>query len=74
LLPAGVAAVESTTSVSDATLTVTERALVASAVPDRVREFATGRWCALQSLSKLGIVGFSLLADPSRAPICLKAL
>src|SRR5690349_11778202 len=45
LLPAGVAAVESTTTVSDATLTVTERALIACAVPDRVREFATGRWC-----------------------------
>lgn len=69
LLPTGVAAVESTTTVSDATLTVTERALVASAVPDRVREFATGRWCARQTLSKLGIVGFSPLADPSRAPI-----
>lgn len=69
LLPAGVAAVESTTTVSDATLTVTERALVASAVPDRVREIATGRWCARQALSKLGIVGFSLLADPSRPPI-----
>lgn len=69
LLPAGVAAVESTTTVSDATLTVTERALIASAVPDRVREFATGRWCARQALSKLGIVGFSLLADSSRAPI-----
>jgi len=69
LLPAGVAAAESTTTVSDATLTVTERALIASAVPDRVREFATGRWCARQALSKLGIVGFSLLADPSRAPI-----
>ena len=69
LLPAGVAAVESMTTVSDATLTVTERALVASAVPDRVREFATGRWCARQALSKVGIVGFALLADPSRTPI-----
>jgi 4'-phosphopantetheinyl transferase EntD len=46
-----------------------ERALVASAVPKREREFATGRLLARRLLAKLGYADFELLRDANRLPL-----
>jgi 4'-phosphopantetheinyl transferase EntD len=44
-----------------------EAATVAAAVPHRVREFATGRWCARQALARLGIAAQPLPSATSGA-------
>ncbi|MEW6515998.1 MAG: hypothetical protein AB1439_03740 [candidate division FCPU426 bacterium] len=49
---------------TSAVLRPEERAAVSAAVPARVREYATGRWCARRALSALGIAPRPL---PSRA-------
>jgi 4'-phosphopantetheinyl transferase EntD len=69
LLPAGIVAVEARAAAPLDALLAEERALVAAAVPKRVREFATGRWCARQALREHGIEGFPLLSDARRAPL-----
>lgn len=50
-------------------LAAEDLALVATAVPKRQREFATGRACARQVLAHFGIVGFVLRSAPTREPI-----
>jgi 4'-phosphopantetheinyl transferase EntD len=69
LLPAGIAVVQARQSATLDALLAEERALVAAAVPKRVLEFATGRWCARKALEEKGIEGFPLLADANRAPV-----
>lgn len=46
-----------------------EAALVANAVAKRKNEFARGRACAREALSRLGIRGFALLSGPEREPL-----
>jgi len=50
-------------------LSSAERALVAGAVPNRKREFSTGRLLARQLLAELGHVDFALLRDADRLPL-----
>lgn len=45
-----------------------ERAIIASAVPKRRREFAAGRRCARELLAQLGHPGFPLLRNTDRTP------
>ena len=51
------------------TLLVEERELVAAAAPQRIRDFATGRWCAHKALEQHGIESCALLSDANRAPL-----
>lgn len=69
LLPAGIAVVETLATAPIDSMSVAEAVGVAAAVPKRVLEFATGRWCARAALAQLGTCGFSLLAGANRAPI-----
>ncbi len=69
LLPEGIAVVQARDSAPLDTLLVEERAMVAAAVPKRMLEFATGRWCAREALREQGIEGFPVLADANRAPL-----
>lgn len=60
LLPEGVASVETFTDPPDALLHPDEEEFVARAVPKRRHEFATGRWCARQALTRLGVTPTAL--------------
>jgi 4'-phosphopantetheinyl transferase EntD len=69
LLPADVSVAETCEPLSIHTLHVEERAAIASAVPKRAVEFATGRWCASQTLAQLGTHEFPLLRNSDGAPL-----
>lgn len=69
LLKAGIVVVESRDSVPLDSLHADERLLIASAVPKRMFEFATGRFCARSALAQFGIRAVPLLADANRAPL-----
>lgn len=68
LLPAGVAAAESTVDVGLAELWPAERAAIASAVAKRQAEFATVRHCARQALAALGQPPAPILPGARGAP------
>lgn len=57
-------------SVADVAVAVRagERESVDGAVPPRVAEFVTGRWCARQALAAAGVPGVDLPAGDSGAP------
>lgn len=69
MLPAGISLAEAREPAPLETLFAEERASVASSVPKRAIEFATGRLCARKALGQIGVHRFPLLADPHRAPV-----
>jgi 4'-phosphopantetheinyl transferase EntD len=69
LFPAGVVAAELRTPGDPSLLEPEEALAVASAVPERVQEFAGGRLCARRALAEFGIVDFPLRAAGDRQPI-----
>lgn len=68
LLPAGVRSAEAFTDPPEVTLFPEEEALIARARDKRRREFTTGRWCAHQALSRLGVPPVPLLRGERGAP------
>jgi 4'-phosphopantetheinyl transferase EntD len=69
LLPAGAVVVEASSPMWETGLWPEERAHVARAVAQRVREFTAGRNCARQALESLGIPPRAIPAGPSREPV-----
>lgn len=69
LLPTGVSVAETCEPSPIRTLHAVERAAIASAVPKRAVEFATGRWCASRALAQLGTHEFPLLRNSDGAPV-----
>ncbi len=69
LLPADTLVTETREPSHIVSLLPSERAVIASAVPRRAVEFATGRWCARQALARMGVHDFALLPDSQRAPV-----
>ncbi|OZM73047.1 4'-phosphopantetheinyl transferase [Amycolatopsis antarctica] len=69
LLPATVAAVETTVDPAGATLFPEESALLTRAVDKRKREFTTVRHCARQAMAALGVPAAPILPGERRAPI-----
>jgi 4'-phosphopantetheinyl transferase EntD len=69
LLPETVVAVEAFDDTETASLFPGEEALVAGAVENRRREFATARRCARQALATLGRPPTAILSGPSREPL-----
>lgn len=69
MLPAGISMAETCEPSPIHTLLAVERVAIASAVPKRAVEFATGRWCARQALAQLGIHESPLLPNSDRAPV-----
>lgn len=53
----------------EAVLLPAEEAIVALAVPQRRREFATGRLCARRALARLGLPPSAILAGPAGQPL-----
>lgn len=68
LLPAEVSSAEAFTDPPDAVLFPEEEALIARARDKRRREFTTGRWCAHQALSRLGVPPAPLLRGERGVP------
>ncbi|GAA0799535.1 4'-phosphopantetheinyl transferase family protein [Spirilliplanes yamanashiensis] len=68
ILPAGVAAAEAFDDEAPAALFPGEEALVAGALPRRVREFGTTRACARRALAQLGLPPAAVLRGAGRAP------
>src|SRR5438874_13378259 len=68
ILPDWVAVGEAFGDLPDAPLLGPEAAAVASAVPSRQREFATGRACARQALAALGVAPVPLDRGAGGAP------
>jgi len=68
ILPDWVAVAESFGDLADAPLLGPEAAAVASAVPSRQREFATGRAVARQALATLGVAPVPLARGPGGEP------
>lgn len=68
ILPPEVITVEAFEDPPGITLFPEEAALVTRAVPQRRREFATGRHCARAALARLGVPPAPLLPWPSGAP------
>ncbi|MEO8062870.1 MAG: 4'-phosphopantetheinyl transferase superfamily protein [Pseudomonadota bacterium] len=69
LLPMGISVAATCKQMTSELLLSEERAAIASCVPKRAAEFATGRWCARQAMARLGIRGFPLLPNADRAPV-----
>ncbi|MDA3628855.1 4'-phosphopantetheinyl transferase superfamily protein [Saccharopolyspora sp. WRP15-2] len=68
LLPSEVSCVETFTDPPDVELFPEEEAIIARAVGKRRREFTTGRWCAREALSRIGVAPEPLVSDERRAP------
>ncbi|MEV6228711.1 4'-phosphopantetheinyl transferase superfamily protein [Saccharopolyspora shandongensis] len=68
LLPAEVSSAEAFDDPPDVVLFPEEEALIARARDKRRREFTTGRWCARQALSRLGVPPAPLLRGERGAP------
>ena len=51
------------------TLTPAEKAIVERAVPQRVKQFSTGRFCAKQALQALGITNAEILQGDGKKPL-----
>jgi 4'-phosphopantetheinyl transferase EntD len=51
------------------TLFASERLAMADASPERLREFATGRWCARRALGLAGEGNLQIPMGPDRAPV-----
>ncbi|MEV5536739.1 4'-phosphopantetheinyl transferase superfamily protein [Saccharopolyspora shandongensis] len=68
LLPAEVSSAEAFDDPPDVVLFPEEEALIARARDKRRREFTTGRWCAHQALSRLGMPPAPLLRGERGAP------
>ncbi|MEU6268131.1 4'-phosphopantetheinyl transferase family protein [Saccharopolyspora shandongensis] len=68
LLPAEVSSAEAFDDPLDVVLFPEEEALIARARDKRRREFTTGRWCAHQALSRLGVPPAPLLRGERGAP------
>ncbi|MGW2640790.1 4'-phosphopantetheinyl transferase family protein [Streptomyces sp. NPDC001348] len=68
LLPAGVAAVDTTVDRDDVTLFPAEEAQIARAVEARRREFTTARWCARRAMAALGQPAMPVLPGLRGAP------
>ncbi|MGW5647897.1 4'-phosphopantetheinyl transferase family protein [Saccharopolyspora sp. NPDC003752] len=68
LLPAEVSSAEAFADPPDVVLFPEEEALIARARDKRRREFTTGRWCAHQALSRLGVPPAPLLRGERGAP------
>ncbi|MEV0703946.1 4'-phosphopantetheinyl transferase [Saccharopolyspora sp. NPDC050389] len=68
LLPAEVSSAEAFADPPEAVLFPEEEALIARARDKRRREFTTGRWCAHQALSRLGVPPAPLLRGERGAP------
>jgi 4'-phosphopantetheinyl transferase EntD len=51
------------------TLTAGEKAFVERAVPQRVKQFSTGRFCAKQALQALGITNVEILQGDGKEPV-----
>ncbi|MEV0052832.1 4'-phosphopantetheinyl transferase superfamily protein [Saccharopolyspora shandongensis] len=68
LLPAEVSSAEAFDDPPDVVLFPEEEALIARARDKRRREFTTGRWCAHQALSRLGVPPAPLLRGERGAP------
>jgi 4'-phosphopantetheinyl transferase EntD len=68
LLPAEVSSVEAFTDPPEVRLFPEEEALIARAADKRRREFSTGRWCAHQALTRLGVSPAPLLRGERGAP------
>ncbi|KAA5838275.1 4'-phosphopantetheinyl transferase superfamily protein [Saccharopolyspora hirsuta] len=68
LLPDEVSCVEAFTDPPDVELFPEEEAIIARAVGKRRQEFTTGRWCAHQALSRMGIPPAPLLTGERGAP------
>lgn len=69
ILPRTVSVCETHADAPDGALFPAERAIVARAVPGRIREFTTGRRCAHQALARLGIAPGPILRDAMGAPV-----
>ena len=69
LLPDDVVVVETSEPAPLGILLAEERAAIASSVPQRAVEFATGRWSARRAMARIGIHDFPLLPNPDRAPM-----
>jgi 4'-phosphopantetheinyl transferase EntD len=54
--------------VSESTMFPAEAAVVAHAIPERRREFATVRYCARQALRRIGLPAVSIVPDADGAP------
>jgi 4'-phosphopantetheinyl transferase EntD len=68
LLPAGVGWAERFDDDVPGEFYPAEQAAVAGAVEKRRREFATGRWCARQALSRLGVPAVAVPVGERREP------
>ncbi|MFI0467363.1 4'-phosphopantetheinyl transferase [Saccharopolyspora sp. 5N102] len=68
LLPAEVSSAEAFADPPGVALFPEEEALIARARDKRRREFTTGRWCARQALSRLGVPPAPLLRGERGAP------
>lgn len=68
VFPGEVATAETRDFLGPEALFPEEMALVSKAVPLRVREFATGRWCARQALRDWAQKDSPLLPGPGRSP------
>ncbi|AWZ04213.1 MULTISPECIES: 4'-phosphopantetheinyl transferase superfamily protein [unclassified Streptomyces] len=69
ILPRSVSAYETHADSQDGFLFPEERAIVARALPGRVREFTTGRYCARQALACFGVPPGPILRDDRGAPL-----
>jgi 4'-phosphopantetheinyl transferase EntD len=69
IVPVGVAAVEATDDLPEATLLAEEEAVLGSVSQTRRREFTIARSCARVALVKLGISPAPILRGPSREPL-----
>jgi 4'-phosphopantetheinyl transferase EntD len=68
LLPAQVAAIDTTADQVDAALFPEEEALIRNAVQKRRHEFATARWCARRAMVSLGLPASPVLPGRRGAP------
>ncbi|HMG42357.1 MAG TPA: 4'-phosphopantetheinyl transferase superfamily protein [Acidimicrobiales bacterium] len=69
LLPRLAVSAEERHDPPEAVLLPAEDAIVARAVPERRREFATGRLCARRALARLGLPPGAILAGPAGQPL-----
>lgn len=68
ILPAGVAACDTSGDPADAVPWQPEVAAIAGATEQRRREFATTRWCARRALVRLGLPEAAIPQGPAREP------
>jgi 4'-phosphopantetheinyl transferase EntD len=69
LMPPGVVVSEAWNDPPDVTLPASERALLAHASDKRRREFTTGRHCARDALTRLGVPLVPVLTGPGGEPL-----